>query len=329
MLEAGVPILTSLNTLSKQVKNVRFQKIIRDLHELIAAGSSFSEALAKYPHVFPSLFINMVKSGEVSGTLSITLNRYAIFIEHQEDIRQKIRNAIFYPTILLFVSFIVIIIIVSFVIPKFMEIFVRENVDIPLPTLILHSIGVGFRKYWYMVIFVLASLVYAVSIYINTKHGRKWFDGIKLKVPVIGSLIYKTLISRFCRTLGALLKSGVSMLYSLSITRDTIGNVILAKVIDNTRRSVEEGQSVAEPLLKSGKIPLDVIQMISVGEQTGKLHEMLDKIADFYDRSTEHSIKKLLTLIEPVLIIIMGGLAGFIMASMLLPLFDMVKTIQR
>jgi type IV pilus assembly protein PilC len=210
-----------------------------------------------------------------------------------------------------------------------MEIFTRANVSIPLPTLILHYLGVGIRKYWFLLILSTALIVGAVKLYIETKQGKAHFDDLKLRIPVIGSLIYKTVIARFCRTLATLLKSGVSMLYALNITRDTIGNTVMAKVVNDTRKSVEEGATVTEPLVKSGKFPADVTQMIAVGEQTGRLHDMLDKIADFYDKSTEHSIKRLLTLIEPVLIIIMGGLAGFIMASMLLPLFDMVKTIQR
>lgn len=329
MLEAGVPILTSLKTLNKQIKNAGFKKVIHAVSEMIASGTSLSESMAKFPRVFSALFINMVKSGEVSGTLSPTLNRYAIYIEHEEDIRQKIKNAIFYPTILLFVSVAVIIIIISFVIPKFMEIFTRANVNIPLPTLILHYLGVGIRKYWFFLILSMALIVGAIKLYIETKQGKAHFDDFKLKIPIIGPLIYKTVIARFCRTLATLLKSGVSMLYALSITRDTIGNVVMAKVVNDTRKSVEAGATVTEPLVKSGRFPPDVTQMIAVGEQTGRLHDMLDKIADFYDKSIDHSIRRLLTLIEPVLIIIMGGLAGFIMASMLLPLFDMVKTIQR
>lgn len=329
MLEAGVPILTSLKTLNRQIKNQSFQKVVHDIIELISSGTSLSEAMAKFPRVFPALFINMVKSGEVSGTLSPTLNRYAVYIEHEEDIRQKIKNAIFYPSILLFVSIAVIIIIISFVIPKFMEIFTKANVALPLPTLILHYVGVGIRKYWFLFVLSIAFIVGAVKTYSQTKRGKAQVDAFKLKVPVVGNLIYKTVIARFCRTLATLLKSGVSMLYALSITRDTIGNMVMAQVVNDARKSVEQGSSVTEPLVKSGKFPPDVTQMIAVGEQTGRLNDMLDKIADFYDKSIDHSIKRLLTLVEPVLIVIMGGLAGFIMASMLLPLFDMVKTIQR
>ena len=328
MIDAGLPIIRCIHTVIKQVKNEKFRKILQEVAHAISAGSSFSEALARYPETFSNLFINVVRSGEISGKLHLVLNRYAVYIERQEEIRQKIRNAFFYPIILVSVGFIVILVIVSFVIPKYMAIFNKAHVPLPLPTLVLYHIGIVIKQYWYVFLLGIAGVVAGLKVWVRTPAGRIWFDRFQLKVPLVKTVVHKTLISRFCRTLATLLKSGVPVLNALDITKDVIDNTVIADVIAVVRREVEGGKTLVEPLQRSIQIPSDVIQMVAVGEETGKLDILLDKVADYYDSVVEYRIRKLIILVEPALVIIMGSLAGFIMASMILPLFDMIKTIQ-
>lgn len=329
MIESGLTLLSSLDTISRQMTNKKFKEVIRKVHRSIAGGSSFSDALKEESQTFPALFISMVRAGETGGTLSTTLNRYAVYIEQQEDLNQKIKNALFYPLILFFVGITVIIFIVSFVMPKFITIFTKANVVLPLPTLIIYQVGVGLKKYWYLMILAVYLSALLVRMYARTESGRWRFDQWKLQLPVIGPLVRQVTLSRLCRTLANLLQSGVPLLQALDVTGDVVGNEIFKRELKKACRSVEKGERLVQTFSQSDEFPPDVVQMVSVGEETGKIDKMLYKIADFYDIVISYSIKKLITLIEPAFIIVMGAMVGFIMASMILPLFDMVKTIQR
>jgi len=327
MIDSGLTILSSLDTISKQIENKKLKEVIGEVSRSIEAGSTFSDALAKHPRIFSKLFINMVRAGEASGNLDTVLKRFSIYVEQQEDLRQQIRSALFYPVILLIAGIAVIIFIVSFVMPKFVDIFARANVALPLPTQILYGVGVALKKFWYLIILASGVILFAIKTYLRSEAGRLQCDQLKLKVPVIGPLVRKVIVSRFSRTLATLVDSGVPILQSLDIIRDVVGNEVFSRVVKNVCDSVEQGQKLAQPLKISEEFPADTIQMISVGEETGKLGNMLNKIADFYDTAVGYSVKKLTALVEPVFIIIMGAMVGFIMASMLLPIFDMVKTI--
>ena len=328
MINAGMPILTSLDTLHKQIGNKILKEAVGSISRNVEAGDSFSQALARHPLIFPGLFVNMVKAGEVSGKLDMVSARYAEYFERQIDLRQKVKGALFYPIILLAAGITVTLFIVTFIIPQFVTIFMRSGVTLPVPTLILYYIGTGIKQFWYAIILFLLIGFAGIRYYVNTERGRFNFDRFKLKTPVFGVLHRKASVSRFARTLGTLTASGVPILDSLDITRDVVGNEVLGRVIGIVRSSVEKGEKMSEPLRISGEFPPDTVQMISAGEETGSLDKMLDKIADFYDMSLGYTIKKLTTLIEPLFLVIMGGLVAFIMASMLLPIFDMIKILR-
>ncbi len=328
MINSGIPILVSLDTLDKQIENRALRNTVGSVKRNLEAGDSFSRALARHPRIFSKLFVNMVKSGEASGRLDNVLTRFAEFTERQADLRQKIRGALFYPAILLFAGIAVTIFIVTFVIPQFAEIFMKVGIRLPLPTLILYRIGTGIRDGWHLFLALLIVVWLGVRYYAKTESGRFNVDRFKLGLPVFGPLFRKVAIARFARTLATLVSSGVSILISLDITREVLGNEVLGRVIGNVRGSVSKGEGIAESLKISGEFPPDTVQMISVGEETGDLEGMLNKISDFYNLRLGYTIKKLTTILEPLFLVIMGAMVGFIMASMLLPMFDMIKILR-
>lgn len=328
LISAGISVLNSLDTLAKQVESKKLRETIDSVRRNVEAGDSLSGAFARHPRIFSALFVNMIRAGEASGKLAMVLQRYAEFAEHREELRQKIKGALFYPIILLLAGTIVTLFIITFVIPQFAEIFIKVGIKLPMPTLILLNTGVAIKRFWHLFILFAILSGSGISYYLRTKSGRFKFDRLKLKLPIIGSLYRKVSISRFTRTLGTLISSGVPILQSLDIVKDVIGNEILAQVIGSARIAVEKGERIAESLRISEEIPPDAVQMISVGEETGNLDGMLNKISDFYDISVGHTVKKLTTIIEPLFLVIMGVMVGFIMASILLPIFDMVKVLR-
>lgn len=329
MIDAGLTLINSLNIICRQIENKKLKEIVEEVKRSVEGGSSFSDALARYPKTFSKLFVDMVRAGETSGKLNAVLNRLAQYAEQQEDLRQQVKNALFYPMILVVVGLAVVILIVSFVMPQFVEIFNKAGVPLPLPTQIFYAFGMALKKFWYLFILVIWLVLTGVKMYGRTAAGRVRMDRLKINLPVIGPLARKLIISRFSRTLATLVDSGVPILHSLDIVRDVVGNQIIGDVIKKAHDSVEEGERIEKELKKSGEFPPDMIQMIAVGEETGKLGHMLNKIAGFYDSAVGYSLKKLIALIEPVFIIVLGVLVGFIMASMLLPMFDMIKAINR
>lgn len=329
MINSGITILMALSTLARQVENKVLKETIGEVARQIEGGSTLSEALSFHPRIFPKLFVNMVKAGEASGNLDAVLMRYAVFFEHQEDIKEKVKGALFYPMILLTFGIIVMLFIVAFVIPQFAQIYLKAGVRLPTPTLIVYKMGLIIKNGWYMVFAFVIIATLLIKFYAKTGKGSLLIDTIKLRLPIVGDLYKKVAISRFTRTLGTLLGSGVPILQSLDITKEVVGNRILAQIITDARRYVEKGEHLAEPLMVSNEFPPDVVQMISVGEGSGNLDGMLNKIADFYDMTVDYAIKKLTTIIEPVFLLILGCMVGVIMASMLMPIFDMVKTLRR
>lgn len=329
LIHAGVSLLASLHTLGRQIENKKLKEIVADVARNVEAGESFSEALQHHPEIFSNLFLSAVKAGEASGKLDTVLTRFAVYCEQQADLSQKIRGAFFYPAILLLAGIGVTLFIVSVIIPQFAEIFLKVGIPLPLPTLLLYKIGMGIKQFWYSLLLFALVGVLGLQYYANTSRGRLQVDRVNLGVPVLGSLFRKAAISRFARTLGMLLASGVPILQSLDIVKEVIGNKVLSGTVENVRLAVEKGEGISEPLRVSKEFPPDTIQMISVGEESGSLDEMLVKISDFYDRSVNYTVKKLTTLLEPLLLLLMGCMVGFIMASMLLPIFDMVKILKR
>lgn len=329
MLNSGLSIISSLDTLQKQCENKKLNDIIGRVSRSVESGESFSQALAKHPRVFSDLLVSMVKSAEAGGNLGAVLDRYAEFAETQADLQRKIKEALYYPVILIVAATGVIVFISTVLIPKFVEIFNRAEISLPLPTIILFGMGTAIRHFWYLIILAGLLIVLGIRKYIRTKTGRFRFDKVSLKLPIIGQIVRKTCISRFARTLGTLICSGVPILESLDIVSDVVNNQVLGRVIKQMRQSVEKGERLAESLKVSQEFPPDTVQMISVGEESGNLGKMLNKISDFYDRSTGYSIKKLITSLEPILLVAMGVIVAFTMASMLLPMFNMVKLLKR
>jgi len=329
MISAGIPILGALEALHKQIVNKKLGQAVGSVARSVEGGESFSQALGMYPAVFPKLFVNMVKAGEVSGKLDTVCFRFAEYFEHEVDLKQKIKGALFYPMILLIAGVAVTLFIVTFVIPQFVDIFIKSGIKLPVPTLILYQIGVGIKRFWYLALLFITAIWFGIRFYVNTKRGRLNFDRFKLKIPVFGHLHRTSALSGFARTLATLTESGVPILQSLDITRNVIGNEVLGLAVESARRAVEKGEKISEPLKISGEFPPDTIQMISVGEETGSLDKMMNKVADFYDMSVGYAIKKLTTMLEPVFLLVMGSMVGFIMASMLLPMFDMMKMLRR
>jgi len=329
MLNAGLSVISSLDTLQKQNENKRLSEVIGRVSRSVEAGESFSQALAKHPRVFPNLIVSMVKAAEAGGDLGGVLNRYAEFAEAQADLQRKIKEALYYPIILIVAATGVIVFIATVLIPKFVEIFTRAEISLPLPTIILYGIGTAIRQFWYVIILAGVLIVSGLRRYVRTKAGKFRFDRISLKLPILGPIVRKICISRFARTLSTLVGSGVPILESLDIVSDVVNNQVLVRVIRQMRQSVEKGERLAESLKVSEEFPPDAVQMISVGEESGNLVIMLNKISDFYDRATGYSIKKLVASLEPILLLVMGAVVAFTMASMLLPMFNMVKVLRR
>lgn len=328
MINAGIPILASLSTLAKQIENKSLRDIISNVTRQIEGGSALSQALAVYNKIFPRLFVNMVKAGEASGKLDGVLMRYAAFFERQEEVKEKAKEALFYPVILLSFGIAVMLFIVTFVIPQFAQIYVKAGVKLPAPTLIVYKAGLAVKNFWYWILAFLTALFIMIKFYSTTPGGMFLLDTLKLRLPIAGSLCRKIAISRITRTLSTLLESGVPILESLDIAKEVAGNEVLGHVIADVHKYVERGEKLAQPLKISGEFPPDVVQMVSVGEESGNLDGMLNKIADFYDMTVNYAIKKITTMIEPIFLVIMGCMVGVIMASMLMPIFDMVKTLR-
>lgn len=329
MINAGISILTSLDTLSRQISNRRLREAVGNIKRNIEAGTSLSESFSKYPRIFTELFVNMVKAGEASGKLDTVLAKYAVYYEHQADLKEKIKGALFYPAILLIAGIIVTLFIVTFVIPQFAMIFMKTGIDLPLTTLILYNLGTALKSYWYVGFLAVGIAAIAIHLYAKTDKGSMRLDRFKLKLPIIGPLYRKAAISRFARTLGTLTASGVPILESLDIVKEVVGNKVLAEKILEVRKTVEKGEHIAEHMKLCEEFPPDTVEMIAVGEESGSLDSMLNKISDFYDMSLGYTIKRLTAIIEPLFLLIMGCMIGFIMASMLLPIFDMIEILRR
>lgn len=329
MLNSGLSIISSLDTLQKQCENKKLNDIIGRVSRSVEAGESFSQAIAKHPRTFSDLFVSMVKAAEAGGNLGGVLTRYAEFAEAQADLQKKIKEALYYPMILIAAATGIIVFIATALIPQFVEIFNRAEIDLPLPTIILYGLGTAIRQYWYVIILSGVLIVLALRKYIGTKAGKFRFDKVSLQLPLIGPIVRKTCISRFARTLSTLIGSGVPILESLDIVTDVVNNRVLGQVIKQMRQSVEKGEGLAESLKVSEEFPPDTIQMISVGEESGNLEKMLNKISDFYDRAIGYSIKKMIASLEPILLVVMGVIVAFTMASMLMPMFDMIKVLRR
>lgn len=327
LVDAGLPLLRGMRVLEKQERNPTLKRIIGELSEAVEGGSTFSEALAQHPKVFNRLYVNMVKAGELGGVLEIVLNRLAEFQEKAQKIKGKVIAAMFYPVAVLKVAVAIMGILVIVVIPKFKEVFAGLGEGRPLPafTQFVMAISDTVRNHMGMTSLVIGVVVALFLLFIKTKFGRLVWDKFLLKMPVLGPVVSKVAISRFTRTLGTLVSSGVPILQALNIVRETSGNVVIANAVTAVHESVKEGETITAPLEASGVFPPMVISMVDVGEQTGALPEMMMKIADNFDDEVDNAVAAMTSLLEPIMIIFLAVIVGSIVIAMFLPLIDLMN----
>jgi type IV pilus assembly protein PilC len=327
LVDAGLPLLRGMRVLEKQERNPTLKGIIGELSEAVEGGSTFSEALAQHPKVFNRLYVNMVKAGELGGVLEVVLNRLAEFQEKAQKIKGKVIAAMFYPVAVLKVAIAIMGVLVVVVIPKFKEVFAGLGEGRPLPafTQFVMSVSDTVRNHMGMTSIVIAVVVTLFLLFIKTKFGRLVWDKFLLKMPVLGPVVSKVAISRFTRTLGTLVSSGVPILQALNIVRETSGNVVIANAVTAVHESVKEGETITAPLEASGVFPPMVISMVDVGEQTGALPEMMMKIADNFDDEVDNAVAAMTSLLEPIMIIFLAVIVGSIVIAMFLPLIDLMN----
>jgi general secretion pathway protein F len=322
LLSAGLPLVESLTAVIEQVPNPGLKKIATQVRERVNEGSSLADAFAQHPRVFSTLFVNMTRAGERSGALEIVLERLADFTEKQVAFRHKISAAMVYPILMTFVGIGVLGFLLGYVIPTVTQIFEDLKQTLPLPTLILMTVSDGLRRFWWVGVVVVALLLLGIDRYSRTESGRLVLDRIKLKAPIFGPLALKIAIARFTRTLAILLKSGVPVLTSMDIVKNVVNNRVLMQVIEEARDNIREGQDIAPPLRRSQLFPPLATHMIAVGEKSGKLEDMLVRVADAFETDVETTVQGLTALIEPLMILFMGSIIGFIALSILLPIFQ-------
>ncbi len=331
LIDAGLPLLRGLHVLAKQERDVVLKSTIDQLADSVQGGSTFSEGLAQHPKIFNKLYVNMVKAGELGGVLELVLGRLAEFQEKAQKVKNKVVSAMIYPAIVLCLAFAIMAFLLVFIVPKFESIFHDMLGDKPLPGITRFVISVSnvFKDHWLILIGVVIALVAAYKFIARTPKGRAVIDRMKLRAPLFGDLIRKSAISRFSRTLGTLVTSGVPILQALTITKETAGNVVIANAITQVHDSVKEGESIVQPLEASAAFPPMVISMIDVGEETGQLPEMLLKIAEVYDDEVDNSVAGLTSMLEPIMIVFLALVVGTIVIALFMPLISIIGGLQQ
>lgn len=323
LVSAGIPLVESLMALEDQIENVKLKSSITTIRERVTEGSKMSDAMKAFPKLYDELFINMINAGENSGALDIVLQRLADFTESQAKLKSKVVGAMIYPIIMAVVGTGLMILLMVSVVPKVTSLFENTEATLPLATRILIGISDGLIDYWYLIVAVVVLLAYGIKRYHKTEKGRDFFDRKSLKLPLFGELLRMVAISRFSRTLATLLSSGVPLLNAMDIVRNIVTNTVLKRVVEETKNSVKEGESVAEPLRRSGEFPPLVTHMIAIGEKTGQLEKMLERIADAYDSRVDTNVSALMTTLEPLMILVMATVVGFIVIAILLPMLQL------
>ena len=328
LVGAGIPLIQALDILAEQVERIKFREILRDMHQAIQGGKSFSDSMDKHRKVFSELFINMVKAGEQSGSLEEILDRVAAYFEKTSVLQKKVKSALMYPATVTVLAFFITFGMLTFVIPKFAQIFEGLNADLPAATKALISLSNFLAANWLLVLGGMGGVIFLFIQLIRTPGGKLAWDSFKLKIKVFGPLMMKVAVSKFSRTLATLVRSGVAILPALEIVSKTSGNRRLELVILSLMQSVQKGEGISGPLGKSGIFPAMVVRMIAIGEETGEMEEMLTKIADFYDSEVDAAVDGLTSLIEPLIIAFLGTVIGGIVIAMFLPIFSLTSAIK-
>ncbi len=328
MINAGLPLVQSLDILAGQTENETLKKAVRDVLGDVEAGNTLADSLDRHPDVFAKLFVNMVAAGEAGGILDTILLRLATFLEKSDALMRKIKGAMIYPLVIVSVAVAAIVVLLIFVIPTFQEMFAASGVPLPLPTQVVITMSEVMQGYWWAFAVGAVAAGFSLRAYYKTDQGELAIDRLLLAMPILGNVQRKAAVARFTRTLGTLVSSGVSILEGLEITAKTAGNRVIHDAVMGSRASIAGGETISGPLGQSGAFPPMVVQMINVGEQTGGLDEMLNKIADFYDDEVDAAVSALLAALEPLMIVVLGVVVGGMIVAMYLPIFDMIGTVQ-
>ena len=327
--KAGLPILLSLDALRDQAVNRVLKDAIGQIARDIEAGAKLSAAFERHPKVFNTIYVNMIKVGETSGNLDEALERLATLGEHEEEVRMRIKAATRYPIMVVIAIAVAFLVLTALVVPRFAQLYGQFSVALPLPTRILIWLNYAITKFWWLTGIVLCGVIFALIKFINTKEGRFWWDGIKLKLPIFGPLMFKLAMTRFARITATLMRSGAPMLEVLELVSGGVGNCVIAKTIDNIRSSVNEGKGMTEPMKDRGMFAPVVVQMVSVGEDTGKIDELLLHVSGYYDSQIDYTINNLTTLIEPILVFILGLAVLFMALGIFLPMWNLMRLFTR
>ncbi|KAF0158607.1 MAG: type IV pilus assembly protein PilC [Syntrophaceae bacterium] len=327
MINAGLPLIQCLDLLAQQEKNKAFAKIIRAVKENIEGGTSLTDALKKYPKVFDELFVNLIAAGEAGGILDVVLERLSNYLEKAMKLKRKVKSAMTYPIAVLVISVGVVALLLIKVIPVFQKMFEGMGGELPGPTAMIVAMSEFAQTYWWAIFGVIVVLVIAFNRFYKTEKGRWMMDSAMLKAPIFGPVFKKVAVAKFSRTMATMMSSGVPILEGLNIVSKTSGNVVVESALMKTRQSISEGQSIAEPLSETGIFPSMVVQMIAVGEATGALDSMLNKIADFYDDEVDTAVDAMTSLLEPAMMVFLGGIVGGMIIAMYLPIFKMASVV--
>ncbi|MBF0492744.1 MAG: type II secretion system inner membrane protein GspF [Deltaproteobacteria bacterium] len=328
LIGANIPLVDSLNALVDQIENPKLKQALSDIRDKVVEGSRLADAMKAYPYIFSDLYLNMITAGEASGALDTVLSRLADFTESQAKLRSKVNGALTYPVVMGAVGGLLMCFLLVGVVPKITKIFIDAKMKLPLPTQIVVSLSGFISSYWFVFLLAIPLLLYAFNRFKNSTKGRFMLDRFSLRAPIFGDMLRKLAISRFCRTLSTMMLSGVQLLAALDIVKNVVGNVVLSQVIEETRTSVKEGESIAEPLRRSGQFPPIVTQMIAIGEKTGELENMLEKVANNYEQQVDTKVSTLTTLLEPIMIVVMGVVVAFIVLSILFPMLKMGQVVK-
>ena len=329
LLGSGIPLVPSLSVLIAQTKNQLLKQTLAQIREQVNEGKSLTQGMLNFPRIFPPFYVNMIRAGESSGTINLVLERLADFSENQQALMSKIRSALAYPIIMLFIGSGVIFLLMTFVVPKITGIFIDMHQTLPLITVVLIGVSNFLKSFWWLILVLLAAAIAALKyMTTGTEAGRRMWDTAKLKIPVWGQVNLKIAIARFCRTLATLLQSGVPLLSSMEIVRNVVNNILIGEAINKASKDVEEGKGLSGPLTESGLFPPLVTEMVAVGEQTGTLEKMLNRVATAYETEAQSDIMAMTSLLEPVIILVMGLVVGFIVISILLPIFEMNQLVR-
>jgi len=327
MVNSGLPLVQALDILAQQTENKTLSEVTKQVVYDVESGNTLADALSKHLNAFSQLYVNMVAAGEAGGILDTIMLRLATFLEKNDAIVRKVKGAMVYPAVIFSVAIIAVLVLLIFVIPTFQQMFASVNLELPLPTRIVIAMSAFLQGFWWAMAIAGVALFFGIRSYYGTDNGKLVLDKALLGLPVLGDLLRKSSVSRFTRTLGTLLSSGVSILDGLEITARTAGNRVIHDAVMESRGSIAGGETIAGPLEKSGVFPPMVTSMIAVGEATGGLDEMLSKIADFYDDEVDAAVSTLLSLMEPIMIVFLGVIVGGMIVAMYLPIFDMINAV--